>query len=419
MADLLQDLQTRKQALDTRRKLLAQKMGQPAPMPQGSMVGNIYVPPSWTQYLNAGVVSPLLNEWHKKKLDEEETTYNQDEAQAAEEHLASRPQGTQAIPFQPEWSEGTASDRMPAVEAKPAQPASPQDTIKWAQKGLRIPSRKEILTKLIADQEINAPVRAEARANRVEDREDNQQAARQAQIQKHEEFLVHLEETKRHNLEVANNQATSIENQRQARERADQTDRLIAAGNQELRRLQIEATQASKAASNQKLPAQAQKHQQSLMNLQSGLDAYKNLWADYDPQSNNATSPAKRAAISSAFTDMQMRLKEAYDLGAITGPDMKILEGVLSDPTSSIGTIRGAAFGRAPFDAQIKETGNILNRLKGNFESQYGVTIPTPRGASGSWDESKPPVKVKTPAEARKLAPGTKFVTPDGQVLER
>ena len=129
-----------------------------------------------------------------------------------------------------------------------------------------------------------------------------------------------------------------------------------------------------------KLPAPAQKSQQAIMNLESGLNAYNALLDKFDPQSADAGTPAKRAELGTAFTDMQMRLKEAYELGAITGPDMAILENALSDPTSLKGTLKGAAFGRDPFKAQTGQVGKVLNRLKGNFESQYGVAIPAAAG---------------------------------------
>ena len=129
-----------------------------------------------------------------------------------------------------------------------------------------------------------------------------------------------------------------------------------------------------------KLPAPAQKSQQALMNLESGLNAYNALLDKFDPQSADAGTPAKRAELGTAFTDMQMRLKEAYELGAITGPDMAILENALSDPTSLKGTLKGAAFGRDPFKAQTGQVGKVLNRLKGNFESQYNTTIPVAAG---------------------------------------
>lgn len=131
-----------------------------------------------------------------------------------------------------------------------------------------------------------------------------------------------------------------------------------------------------------KLPVQAQKVQSSLQNLESGLNAYETLLKDYNPQNADALTPAKRAAIGTAFTDLQMRLKEAYELGAITGPDMSVLQSAITDPTSAWGMLKGGIAGRDTFNAQIGQSKAALNRQKRNFEQQFGVMLPTPAGTA-------------------------------------
>jgi hypothetical protein len=128
------------------------------------------------------------------------------------------------------------------------------------------------------------------------------------------------------------------------------------------------------------LPVGAQQHQRSLQNLESSLGAYEALLKDFDPQSKDQVTDAKRAAIKSAYTDLQMGLKGAYELGAITGPDMEILQGALTDPTSIWGATRGVISGRKPFEAQIGQAKAGLNRSKRNFEQQYGIILPEPAG---------------------------------------
>lgn len=131
-----------------------------------------------------------------------------------------------------------------------------------------------------------------------------------------------------------------------------------------------------------KLPVQAQKLQSSLQNLESGLNAYEQLLKQYNPQNGDALTPEKRAALSSAFGDLRMQLKGAYELGAITGPDMQVLEGVLTDPTGPLGMAKGAIRGNKTFDAQITQTRAALERQKRNFEQQYHVELPTPAGTA-------------------------------------
>lgn len=142
-----------------------------------------------------------------------------------------------------------------------------------------------------------------------------------------------------------------------------------------------------------KLPVGAQQHQRSLQNLESSLGAYAELLKDFDPQSKDQVTDAKRAAIKGAYTDLQMGLKGAYELGAITGPDMEILQGALTDPTGLWGATRGVVSGRAPFEAQIAQAKAGLNRSKRNFEQQYGVILPEPAG------QAKAPMPGVTPTQ--------------------
>lgn len=128
------------------------------------------------------------------------------------------------------------------------------------------------------------------------------------------------------------------------------------------------------------LPVKAQGEYAALQNLDSATKAYETLLKDYNPQSSDPTNLTKRAAIKAAFTDLQMRQKEAFALGAITGPDMQVLEGAYTDPTGLWGSLRGVVGGNAPFQAQIDQGRAALNRTKKNFEQQYKTEIPEPAG---------------------------------------
>ena len=88
----------------------------------------------------------------------------------------------------------------------------------------------------------------------------------------------------------------------------------------------------------------------------------------------------KRNAVKAAFTDLQMRQKEAFGLGAITGPDMQVLEGAYTDPTGIAGMLKGGLTGTKAFTAQIDQGRAALNRTKRNFEQQYKVELPDPAG---------------------------------------
>lgn len=130
------------------------------------------------------------------------------------------------------------------------------------------------------------------------------------------------------------------------------------------------------------LPVKAQTEWSALQNLDSATKAYEALLKDYDPQGRDALNLEKRNAVKAAFTDLQMRQKEAFGLGAITGPDMQILEGAYTDPTGVAGMLKGGLTGTKAFTAQIDQGRAALNRTKRNFEQQYKVELPDPAGTA-------------------------------------
>ena len=177
---------------------------------------------------------------------------------------------------------------------------------------------------------------------------------------------------------------------------------------------------ANNSSTVAKLPAAAQKTFAAQQNLTSSLDNYKTVLGDYNPQSAAAVTPTQRAKVAAAFTDLQMRLKEGFELGAITGPDMSILQNAITDPTSMRGTAAGAAFGKDYFDEQLTQAQGAVARSKANFTKQYGVEFPeaakTPPantgGASGSWGNE--PTKTYDAARSGEL-----YTAPDGSTRRR
>lgn len=97
--------------------------------------------------------------------------------------------------------------------------------------------------------------------------------------------------------------------------------------------------------------------------------------------------------ISSRYTSLMMGLKNLYELGALAGPDMKILEGNLTDPS----TFAGFLSSKGSYDEQIKTIEGMMKRAKMNLGTSYGHKVPeaasdSPRagGASGDFSGSDP-----------------------------
>lgn len=128
--------------------------------------------------------------------------------------------------------------------------------------------------------------------------------------------------------------------------------------------------------------------QRGFTDLEKSLNHYESLLGAYDPQGGSAVSPTNRAALESAYTDLQMKIKTLYELGAPQAGDLALLQQSLSNPTSIGGTLRGAAFGKEPFLAKTGEIRNLLNNSRESFDEQMGTASPrqaptSPRQAGG------------------------------------
>jgi hypothetical protein len=88
------------------------------------------------------------------------------------------------------------------------------------------------------------------------------------------------------------------------------------------------------------------------------------------------------ARINSKYTALLMGIKDAYQLGALTGPDMGLVESQLTNPAS----ISGAMTSRDAMKEQIKVLEGILERGKSNLETSYNkkMDFGSQQGAASS-----------------------------------
>lgn len=96
------------------------------------------------------------------------------------------------------------------------------------------------------------------------------------------------------------------------------------------------------------------------------------------------------ARMNSKYTALLMGLKDAYELGALTGPDMSIVESQLTNPA----TIAGALTSRDAMKEQVKVMEGLLNRAKQNLESSYGRKMDY--GAATPSNPSNDPLGLRT-----------------------
>ena len=87
---------------------------------------------------------------------------------------------------------------------------------------------------------------------------------------------------------------------------------------------------------------------------------------------------ADTARMQSKYNALLMGVKDAYQLGALTGPDMSIVEAQITNPAS----ISGMLYNKDEFNEQVKVLEGLLSRAKTNLETSYGRKMaPQPAAA--------------------------------------
>jgi len=78
------------------------------------------------------------------------------------------------------------------------------------------------------------------------------------------------------------------------------------------------------------------------------------------------------ARMSGKYNSLLMGVKNLYELGALTGPDMSIIERQFTNPAS----FTGALTSRKAMDEQVKVLEDMLSRAKENLSTSYRQTVP-------------------------------------------
>jgi hypothetical protein len=109
-----------------------------------------------------------------------------------------------------------------------------------------------------------------------------------------------------------------------------------------------------------------------LKNLEDAVNSYQKELEVTGP----TFLPGKGAKLKTQFTNLQMLTKSLFALGVITGPDMQILEGAITDPTGP----KGNFLGTKALLEQLEVMKAVVKRSKANLEEVYGTGGTTPPG---------------------------------------
>lgn len=138
--------------------------------------------------------------------------------------------------------------------------------------------------------------------------------------------------------------------------------------------------------------AEPQKFKDTRYTLNQLGDATKDYLAelkDVDVRTLNPLSQ-KAADLQTKFTNVQMQVKGLYELGAITGPDLKLLNQAITNPNSLMGRVRGGD----TLQGQVKVMDDIIRRSEKNLYKTYNLPVP-----QNLQDVEQPANKPSAPAK--------------------
>lgn len=128
------------------------------------------------------------------------------------------------------------------------------------------------------------------------------------------------------------------------------------------------AQQQTKEAQNLKedvLKTKESQNVQALIKLQGALDEYESLVKEHGVE----ISGANRKKIEAAFANLKIKYKEAANLGALTGPDISIIEEGIAPATGVSGAAKGVMTGGK--EGILKG----LQQVRTNIESDADVPL--------------------------------------------
>jgi hypothetical protein len=110
----------------------------------------------------------------------------------------------------------------------------------------------------------------------------------------------------------------------------------------------------------------------TLNQLRDATQDYMKDLKDTDVTRLNPLSQ-KAADLQTKFTNVQMQVKGLYELGAITGPDLQLLNQAITNPNSIMGRVRGGE----TLAGQVKIMDDIIRRSEKNLYKTYNLPVPS------------------------------------------
>jgi hypothetical protein len=136
-------------------------------------------------------------------------------------------------------------------------------------------------------------------------------------------------------------------------------------------------------AQSARLQAIYQKQSQTLDNLKDAIKTYR---GQLKSSGVEVMPGEKKSLLTGAYANLKLLAKEAANLGALTGPDVKILEELFNDPaTLTSGALNVLQLGRRAkgLEGQLDQYESIIkgnrSRLEQNYQQQVQYELPNAR----------------------------------------
>lgn len=144
---------------------------------------------------------------------------------------------------------------------------------------------------------------------------------------------------------------------------------------------------------DQRPPEAYLKQMAGVNSLQSAIDSYVKELGTWS--TGKMIIPSERARIGTAYNNMMLQAKEAYNLGVLNGPDYSILQSVIADPTKATSAI----ISNDALRKQATELKGLMNRTAERVSQAYNQ--PTPKWIE--TDKKEPPAQIKLSPQGQSL----------------
>lgn len=155
-------------------------------------------------------------------------------------------------------------------------------------------------------------------------------------------------------------------------------------------RSQAAGQEVPPSSSNRPPPAEIMRMNVALVAMDKALDSYEELLKKFNPRSWAMMSPTERANAKSLISGLQLEWKEAAALGALTGPDLAMMEKAVVDPASTM----GAYYGTEGLSKQAKQAREYIKRRRDSILKFYP---DVEKGADSAPPAQDDPLGIRKP----------------------